>query len=209
MKESQGQLMPNLSGLPGPRPFNNKKKEVKMENNKDIIDDIVARTANVIQSGKAFGGWTDNTVKEGKSSTKFIKPSAEQLRSASTKKPKSKLVGPPHSKLTKQLNKWNDSEGNEPHTKLGPDSSRPRSQQQYTKNINAGVEHKTTFNNLQELPALLPLAAKALPMVGRMAMKAIGSKTGQAIAKKGIGRAASSASNWIDKQKQANVNASA
>jgi hypothetical protein len=206
MKESQGQLMPNLSGLPGPRPFNNKKKEVKMEDNKDVIDDIVAKTANVIQSGKAFGGWTDNTVKEGKSSTKFIKPSAEQLRTAGSK---SKQVGPPHSKLTKQLKKWNDSEGNEPHTKLGPDSSRPRSQQQYTKNINAGVEHKTTFNNLQELPALLPLAARALPMVGRMAMKAIGSKAGRAVAKAGIRHAAGAAGNWVDKQKQANTNASA
>ena len=68
-----------------------------------------------------------------------------------------------------------------------------------------GVEHKTTFDNLQELPALLPLAARALPMVGRMAMKAIGSNTGQAIAKRGIRKA----TNWVDKQKQANTNASA
>ena len=181
MKESQGQLMPNLTRLPGPRPFNNKKKEVKMEDNKDTIDDIVARTANIIQSGKAFGGWTDNnknTVKEDRSNL-VLKPSAEQLRTAVKKSNLvggSKLVGTSHKKLTNQLKKLSD-----------------------------GVEHKTTFDNLQELPALLPLAARALPMVGRMAMKAIGSNTGKAIAKAGIRKA----TGWVEKQKQANTNASA
>ena len=60
MHEHQGNLTPNLSGLPGPRPFDKKSKDkVKMEDNKKQIDDIVARTAAAIGSGRSFGGWTD------------------------------------------------------------------------------------------------------------------------------------------------------
>jgi len=76
MQEQQGSLMPKLSRLPGPRPF--KKGKSKMENNitngtpahedgkpdwsKPVdatVDEIVARTAEAIAKGKAFGGWTD------------------------------------------------------------------------------------------------------------------------------------------------------
>ena len=85
MQEQQGNLMPQLSGLPGPRPF--KKGKTKMENQTHshdshddgkpdmskptdaTVDEIVSRTAEAIGAGKAFGGWTDsveeNVVKKG------------------------------------------------------------------------------------------------------------------------------------------------
>ena len=89
MQEQQGNLMPQLSGLPGPQPF--KRGKSKMEDKKitssnpmhddgkpDMgkpvtasVDEIVAKTAEAIGAGKAFGGWTDkvdeekNTVKRG------------------------------------------------------------------------------------------------------------------------------------------------
>ena len=63
MQEQQGNLEEPLSGLPGPRPFNKKtKKDNAMENKK--VDDIVARAAEAISSGKSFGGWTD-PIEEG------------------------------------------------------------------------------------------------------------------------------------------------
>lgn len=104
MQEQQGNLMPQLSGLPGPRPFNKGKNKMENENTSsnpmqadgkpdmgkpvtDSVDEIVAKAAAALGAGKAFGGWTD-TVEEG---------------------------------------------NNSPLVKTGPDSSRPVSQQQYTK----------------------------------------------------------------------------
>ena len=81
MQEQQGSLTPELSGLPGPRPFN-KKRKTKMENQTHsheshedgkpdmskptdaTVDEIVARTAKAIGAGKAFGGWTDDVEEQ-------------------------------------------------------------------------------------------------------------------------------------------------
>ena len=91
MQEQQGNLMPQLSGLPGPRPF--KRGKTKMEDNKntssnpiqddgkpdmskpvtDSVDDIVAKTAKALGAGKAFGGWTDK-VEEGATISKLTIP---------------------------------------------------------------------------------------------------------------------------------------
>ena len=69
MQEQQGSLEEPLSRLPGPRPFNKKnKKGTPMENKNEHLTDIVAKTAEALGSGKAFGGWTDTieqTVKQG------------------------------------------------------------------------------------------------------------------------------------------------
>ena len=82
MQEQQGSLMPQLSGLPGPRPF--KRGKTKMEDKTHshethedgksdmskptdaTVEDIVSRTANAIGAGKAFGGWTDNVEEAAK-----------------------------------------------------------------------------------------------------------------------------------------------
>ena len=82
MQEQQGSLMPQLSGLPGPRPF--KKGKTKMENQTHshdshddgkpdmskptdaTVDDIVSRTAEALAAGKAFGGWTDSVEEAAK-----------------------------------------------------------------------------------------------------------------------------------------------
>ena len=106
MQEQQGNLMPQLSGLPGPRPFNKGKNKMENENKSsnpmhadgkpdmskpvtDSVDEIVAKAAAALGAGKAFGGWTD-AVEEG---------------------------------------------NNSPLVKTGPDSSRPDRDQQYTKTI--------------------------------------------------------------------------
>lgn len=81
MQEQQGNLMPQLSGLPGPRPFNKGKNKMENENTSsnpmqadgkpdmgkpvtDSVDEIVAKAAAALGAGKAFGGWTDK-VEEG------------------------------------------------------------------------------------------------------------------------------------------------
>ena len=91
MQEQQGSLMPQLSGLPGPRPF--KRGKTKMEDNKTTssnpthadgkpdmskpvtasVDEIVAKTADAIGAGKSFGGWTDK-VEEGATISKLTIP---------------------------------------------------------------------------------------------------------------------------------------
>ena len=91
MQEQQGNLMPQLSGLPGPRPF--KKGKTKMENQTHshdshddgkpdmskptdaTVDEIVSRTAEAIGAGKAFGGWTDKVDEEKKMGLRKAQPS--------------------------------------------------------------------------------------------------------------------------------------
>jgi len=69
MQEQQGNLEEPLSDLPGPRwddPF--KKGKRMKNNNNNKVDEIVAKTAEALGTGKAFGGWTDKveqTVKQG------------------------------------------------------------------------------------------------------------------------------------------------
>ena len=96
MNEQQGNLTPQLSGLPGPKPF--KRGKQKMEDNKitssnpiqddgkpdmgkpvtDSVDDIVSKTAKALAQGKAFGGWTDKVeeheITEGATISKLTIP---------------------------------------------------------------------------------------------------------------------------------------
>ncbi len=105
MNEQQGNLMPHLSGLPGPKPF--RRGKTKMEDNKntssnplqddgkpdmgkpvtDSVDDIVAKTAKALGAGKAFGGWTDD-VEEGVEKSSIIKVKLGKGKSAGSYKEK-------------------------------------------------------------------------------------------------------------------------
>jgi len=152
MNERQGQLMPNISRPSGPRPFKKKgtqmekhlqdpknlaanareqmrrKKEMEQENKRTMrgesVEEIVAKTAEIISGGKVFGGWTDKTIKEGKhrSSTEFLKPSPAQLKSAIGKRKKAK-----EDTIVKRLRRMSDN-ADVPLVKIGPDSSRENPQ---------------------------------------------------------------------------------
>jgi len=128
INENQGGLMPNLSGLPGPKPFI--KRKVKMENNK-LIKDIISKTSTIIGGGNKFGDYTNDTTNEA-----FFRKGSKKhgvLRippGASTKPRTKKPGGPPKSPA-----------GGEVLVKIGPDSS--RNNPQYTRNINASYYPKT------------------------------------------------------------------
>lgn len=60
MQEQQGNLEEPMSNLPGPRPFNKKnKKGIPMEDKKET-NNIVEMTADILGTGKSFGGWSDS-----------------------------------------------------------------------------------------------------------------------------------------------------
>lgn len=60
MQEQQGNLEEPMSNLPGPRPFNKKnKKGIPMEDKKET-NNIVDMTADILGTGKSFGGWSDS-----------------------------------------------------------------------------------------------------------------------------------------------------
>ena len=178
MNEQQGNLMPQLSGLPGPKPF--KRGKTKMEDNKntssnpiqddgkpdmskpvtDSVDDIVAKTAKALGAGKAFGGWTDDVeeqvkiskltipVKLGKGQPAYKeKVSRDDAKAAAdmfdSLRGKSKKKPVKESNIAKQMarvkalamKQAKKAAKDAPLVKIGPDSSRPTHQQQYTKNI--------------------------------------------------------------------------
>ena len=176
MQEQQGSLTPPLSGLPGPRPF--KRRKTKMEDNKTTssnptqadgkpdmgkpvtanVDEIVAKTAEAIGAGKAFGGWTDDVEEQAKISKLTIpvklgkgqpaykekvsrddaKAAADMFDSLRSKKKPVK-----ESNISKQMSRVKalamkqakKAAKDAPLVKIGPDSSRPTHKQQYTKNI--------------------------------------------------------------------------
>jgi len=176
MNEQQGNLMPQLSGLPGPKPF--KRGKTKMEDNKntssnpiqddgkpdmskpvtDSVDDIVAKTAKALGAGKAFGGWTDDVEEQAKISKLTIpvklgkgqpaykeKVSRDDAKAAADMfdRLRGKKKPVKESNIAKQMarvkalamKQAKKASKDAPLVKIGPDSSRPTHQQQYTKNI--------------------------------------------------------------------------
>jgi len=122
MNENQGQLMPDLCNLPGPRPFQKRKnsqmkdnlqtpenlaansreqmrrkKEMEQENKRTMrgenVEDIVSKTAEILSGGKTFGGWTDNTSNTVKEN--YLRPSYSQMKRGLRQ---SKNSGPKNSK---------------------------------------------------------------------------------------------------------------
>jgi|ETNvirnome_6_100_1030635.scaffolds.fasta_scaffold40740_2 hypothetical protein len=134
-----------------------RKSEMERENKRTLrgenVEEIVAKTAEILSGGKTFGGWTDKTMKEDRSHT--LKPSPDQLRKATTnKKPKPDT-------LSNELRRLSDPSdpSTEPLVKIGPDSSRKNPK--YTRNINAGVEHdfeslRNELKNNHEMFGILP-----------------------------------------------------
>ena len=96
-----------------------RKSKMEQENKRTMrgenVDDIIAKTAEILSGGKAFGGWTDNVMKEDRSRT--LKPSPAQLRKATTNKK------PELDALSNELRNLSDPP-EKPLVKLGPDSSR-------------------------------------------------------------------------------------
>ena len=216
MQEQQGNLMPQLSGLPGPRPF--RRGKTKMEDNKTTssnpmhddgkpdmgkpvtasVDEIVAKTAEAIGAGKAFGGWTDK-VEEGATISKLTIPVKlgkgqpaykekvsrddakaaadmfDSLRSKSKKKPVkenniSKQMARVKALAMKQAKKAADA----PLVKIGPDSTRKNPE--YTKTIRPSDIKKKVNEETKQLDEIAPflpfLAMGAKAMAGGLARKA-------------------------------------
>jgi len=126
MNENQGQLMPNLSRPPGPRPF--KKKGTQMEDNSKEINDIVSKTANVIGCGKKFGGWTDNSTNEA-----FLRKVTIKIPAKANTKPKDKKKGSLVGRIIRGIfSAGEPTKKGDELVKIGPDSSRPENERQYT-----------------------------------------------------------------------------
>tara|TARA_R110000824_G_scaffold60451_6_gene161586 strand:+ start:664 stop:1251 length:588 start_codon:yes stop_codon:yes gene_type:complete len=167
MQEQQGNLMPQLSGLPGPRPF--KRGKTNMENkatngnpiHKDgkpdwskptdaTVDEIVARTSEAIASGKAFGGWTDDVEEQVRQGATIDRNNIEKMHK--------KVKGLAKAAMNRQAaaNKKNDA----PLVKIGPDSTRENPQ--YTKNIRPSDLKNEEVQQLDEILPLLGMAAGGL-----------------------------------------------
>lgn len=122
-----------------------------MEDNSKEINDIVSRTANVIGCGKKFGGWTDNSTNES-----FLKIPAK----ANTKpKEKGSMVG----RIIKgMLSAGKPTKKGDELVKIGPDSSRPEKERQYTKTRKVeSVVHENVSNLSHGAKGLLSAAINA------------------------------------------------
>jgi hypothetical protein len=167
--------------------------EMEQENKRTMrgenVDDIIAKTAEILSGGKAFGGWTDNVMKEDRSRT--LKPSPAQLRNATTnKKPKPDA-------LSNELKNLSDPP-KRPLVKLGPDSSRNNTQ--FTRTISAGVEHdfeslRNELKNNHEMFGILPedvdtiddLTEQELSEIAPLIGMAVGALAKRFVKKKVIG----------------------
>ena len=122
-----------------------------MEDNSKEINDIVSRTANLIGCGKKFGGWTDNSTNEA-----FLKIPAK----ANTKpKKKGSMVG----RIIKgMLSAGKPTKKGDELVKIGPDSSRPENERQYTKTTKVeSVVHENVSNLSHNAKGLLSAAINA------------------------------------------------
>lgn len=223
MQEQQGSLMPQLSGLPGPRPF--KKGKTKMENQTHshdshddgkpdmskptdaTVDDIVSRTAEALAAGKAFGGWTDSVeeaatiskltipVKLGKGRPAYKeKVSRDDAKAAADMfdRLRGKKKPVKENNISKQMarvraiakNQAKKAAKDAPLVKIGPDSSRPTHQQQYTKNIRPSDIKKKVSEEAQQIDEIAPLVAGvARKAAGGLVKHAAGTALGKVFRK--------------------------
>ena len=168
MQEQQGNLMPQLSGLPGPRPF--KRGKTNMENkatngnpiHKDgkpdwskptdaTVDEIVARTSEAIAAGKAFGGWTDDVEEQVRQGAPIDRNNIEKMHK--------KVKGLAMAAMNRQAD-------DAPLVKTGPDSSRPVHKQQYTKTTRPS-DLKPKNEEVQQLDEILPFLGMAAGAIAR------------------------------------------
>ena len=148
--------MLNLSRTPGSRPF--KKKGTQMEDNSKEINDIVSRTANVIGCGKKFGGWTDNSTNES-----FLRKVTIKIPAKANTKPKDKEKGSLVGRIIRgMLSAGEPTKKGDELVKIGPDSSRPEKERQYTKTTKVeSVVHENVSNLSHGAKELLSAAINA------------------------------------------------
>jgi hypothetical protein len=138
-----------------------------MEDNAKKINDIVSRTADILGTGKAFGGWSDDSAKES-----LIKPFATQLQQAI-------VIGSDHSYLKPQ------------HTKVRRESITAENLESVRVELQENYEYygilPEDVDNLteEELAEAFPLLGMAAGMAAKWAGKKI------------LGSAIRKGKNWV------------